>query len=288
MLNTFFSSPCSLNSSFAKLHEAALGIEHKQATIKDSNLIQPFLTSRKHKQLLLMKDPTDISRKVNAAYNRIRNSTPNKRLSRPVQIAKGLIGKIQQYMSNQDDLNSQITDQNVYNFEKELFGSYNLPQNFDSAVQILAAAKEITYSSIIQPELEEGKANYQIRSKFPSRKQIVLLGKWIDYRKTKIEKESKSDIEANSKLTILYFIALLELTRQESIICVERGKLLSSVWSNYYQLQQKIVTSYQSQLKSTEEHYLSVLNTVTSSKDDILLFKNEKINEVNTNNLVRI
>ena len=288
MLNTFFSSPCSPNSSFAKQDTAIMDKANPPSkAINKKEFIMP-LTSRKHKKLITMKDPIDISRKANDAFNLLRIATPNKRIATMHPISKGLIDKIQQYMHHQDQLDLEITDQNVYNFEKDLFGSYNLPQNFDSALQILAAAKEITYNSIVQPELEEGKANYQIRSKFPTRKQMILLGKWIEYRKCKIERECKSELEVNTKLTMLYFIALLELTRQESIICVERGKLLSSVWSNYYQLQQKIVASYQAQIKTTEDHYINILKTVTNSKDDILFFKNKKINEVKYRNLVTV
>lgn len=126
--------------------------------------------------------------------------------------------------------------------------------------------------------LKKGKWND--RQVLPNRKQINLLGKWVGFRKQLIENSSEEESEKSSKLTILYFIALLELSRQDSIICIERGRVLTSIWSNYFLLQQKILFQTQDEFDDAKAQYRDMLTCIECSKDEIIRIRDCKIEEV--------
>ena len=111
----------------------------------------------------------------------------------------------------------------------------------------------------------------------PSRKQISLLGKWVEFRKKQIECSNDDESIKSSKLTTLYFIALLELSRQDSIICLERGMVLTSIWSNYFFLQQRILSGMQKEFELSTHNYKNMISKIESAKDDIVKSKDNKL-----------
>eukprot|EP00002_Diphylleia_rotans_P012333 TRINITY_DN2412_c0_g2_i1.p1 TRINITY_DN2412_c0_g2~~TRINITY_DN2412_c0_g2_i1.p1 ORF type:complete len:882 (-),score=178.89 TRINITY_DN2412_c0_g2_i1:204-2849(-) len=69
-----------------------------------------------------------------------------------------------------------------------------------------------------------------------SRREVVLLDKWLNDQLTQSMSRNKDPIEIVREAQFLYSASFNEIVRQVSVHCQERGKLLSKIWNRYIQL----------------------------------------------------
>jgi hypothetical protein len=75
-------------------------------------------------------------------------------------------------------------------------------------------------------------------------------------------------------------IALLEISRQESIMCLERGNIVTDIWMRYFNLYQSKVKSCVDENADIQNRMEHLLNDVQQSKDLIISMLKDKVQEV--------
>ena len=82
-----------------------------------------------------------------------------------------------------------------------------------------------------------------------SRKDVVVIGNWMEERIESIKKSEMKDIEKFAKYDQVYNVCLNELLRQVSFECAERGELLFRIWQAYF----NVFGQYKNDLDSENE-----------------------------------
>ena len=150
IMTQYFTSSysASLNSTICKLKSPTLDIRKDIQALYPRTEKQPY-SARKYTPFI---DPVDISRRANDIFETSKKANPNRRMLSKGHLRHysqtssqgGMVSKLNKFIQNEDDEADEINCANVYNYEKELFGSYNFPHDFDSAIDIISKAKEWT------------------------------------------------------------------------------------------------------------------------------------------------
>lgn len=70
-----------------------------------------------------------------------------------------------------------------------------------------------------------------------NRKQVKVLEKWIQHMCGEIDSdESLNELGRNRKLRTIFRFSFLEIVRQVSVQCIERGELLNNVLQKFIEL----------------------------------------------------
>lgn len=104
-------------------------------------------------------------------------------------------------------------------------------------------SKEFIQSGISEKSAKPSKLSQGGPSK---RKEVEILGTWLNLMLKKISKEnnqSKEEMLENAQ--VIYTSCLKEIFRQISVHCTERGELLKRVWKSYFGLMVKTINFYQ-------------------------------------------
>ncbi|CAG9310362.1 unnamed protein product [Blepharisma stoltei] len=106
-----------------------------------------------------------------------------------------------------------------------------------------------------------------------SRKDVELLGEWLDTMLRKIyEDKNQNPAEMFENTQIVYTICLKELIRQVSMHCIQRGELIERVWKVYFSLMLKAIRIYQT---SKIQYHNKSLNAIKSSQKKFIQKNND-------------
>ena len=136
------------NITFPELANASVSLSNNSEFDMYNNILIKTLDIKSKcsviKKQMQSQTPGEISRRTLRIYDNIKESSPNRRVRHPS--GDQFMDNLKKYVQNQDKPYTEINPKTVYIYERELFGKYNLPSNFNTAQEILNTAKGIVES----------------------------------------------------------------------------------------------------------------------------------------------
>jgi hypothetical protein len=173
-------------------------------------------------------------------------------------------------------------------FEKCLLKVYHIDELFKESSSILSYAEnlcDVKFKMDLDiKDLDiESRKQMQDRARIPNRTDVMMLEKWLTEKLENImlDKEPRERYYKNS---YIYFLVLLEISRQvyfshqDSILCLERGKLFTKCLLNYFKLQQSQMAECEKEQARIKESMSSVIKEITSKKShEVNVLSNESL-----------
>ncbi len=239
-----------------------------------------------HKQIKL-NSPSEIRQGIEKQYSSIKKQEPNSRLvcHKEEDTGGDILQGLNKFILNEDNYHLDDFDQSNQKYEKELLKTYNINTLFDNTTDIIHHARHL---SSVKYKLDNDIANLDIesrrkleqRTRLPLKRDIQRLKRWLDH---KINSIISSDMDENTKYNqsaIVYMIALLEISRQESIMSLERGNIVTDIWMRYFNLYQSKIKYCVDENADIQRRMEHLLNDVQQSKDLIISMLKDKVQEV--------